>query len=216
MDDITNATLLAAINKIGQNQDSFLEKLRCIEKSVNDNTDAICTLSISFGDVKEQVGGLTSNIAELEQKVLSLTKENITLREQVNEIDVYKRKWNLKISGVPEHENENVKMTVIDLLSRVSPEIADFLQNSVDVAHYLGPKNGKTGKNDTNKQPRRIIVQFLSCTHRDRVWADAKRSEVLKQKHIKITEDLTQHVKDARAKLWPLVEQARKEGKLAG
>ncbi len=107
-------------------------------------------------------------------------------------------------------------MTVIDLLSRVSPGIADSLQNSVDVAHRLGPKNRKAGNKDTNKQPRRIIVQFLSRTHRDRIWADAKRSEFLKQKHVKITEDLTQHVKDARAKLWPLVEQARKEGKLAG
>ncbi len=101
-DGITNATLLAAINKIGQNQDSLLEKLQSIEKCVNDNTDAIRTLSISFKDVQEQVGGLSSNIAVLEQKVLSLTKENVTLREQINEIDAYKRRWNLKISGIPE------------------------------------------------------------------------------------------------------------------
>lgn len=34
---ITNATLLVAINKIGERQDSFLEKLQCIEKSVREH-----------------------------------------------------------------------------------------------------------------------------------------------------------------------------------
>lgn len=153
-------------------------------------------------------------MTELKQKVKSLTTENTVLRDRVNDIDAYKRRWNLKIAGVPERENENVKMVVMELLSRVSPGIKDSLQNSVDVAHRLGLKydKGRSG----NTQPRRIIVQFISCTHRDRVWADAKHSEVLKQKKIKISEDLTQSTRDARAKLWPLVEQARKEGKLAG
>ncbi|XP_044038635.1 uncharacterized protein LOC122869550 [Siniperca chuatsi] len=47
------------------------------------------------------------------------------------------------------------------------------------------------------------------------VFGQTPNTQFLKQKKIKITEDLTQHVRDARAKLWPLVEQARKEGKLA-
>ncbi len=61
-----------------------------------------------------------------------------------------------------------------------------------------------------------MIVQFLSRSHRGLVWADAKKSEVLKQKKMRITEDLTQRTKEARNKLWPLVEKARKEGCCAG
>lgn len=38
---------------------------------------------------------------------------------------------------------------------------------------------------------------------------------ILQQK-TRILEDLTQETNDARNKLWPLVEQARKEGKKAG
>ncbi len=121
----------------GENQDSFLEKLQCIEKCVNENTVAIHTLSSTGGDTKEQMKGLTSNWTALEQKVLSLTKENDVLHDPLNEIETFKRRWNLKISGVPQHKDENVKMTVIDLLSRVSPGIKDFLQNSVDVAFCL-------------------------------------------------------------------------------
>lgn len=86
-------------------------------------------------------------------------------------------------------------MTVIDLLSRISPTIADTLQNSVDVAHHLGPRP-KKGNVIGSSQLRRIIMQFLAQTTRDRIWIDAKNSEVLKQKNIKITEDLTQYVKD--------------------
>ena len=67
--------------------------------------------------------------------VQSLTTENNVFSDCVNEMDAYKRRWNLKISGVPEQEGENVKMTMIDLLSRISPGIKDSLQNSVDVAH---------------------------------------------------------------------------------
>ena len=97
-------------------------------------------------------------MTELEQKVHSLTIENNVLRDRVNEIDAYKRRWNLKIAGVPERENENVKMTVIDLLASVSPGIKDCLQNSVDVTHRLGPKmdgpkmdkGGRNGNNTSN------------------------------------------------------------------
>ncbi len=44
-----------------ENQDSFLEKLQCIEKCVNENTVAIRTLSSTVADAKEQMKGLTSN-----------------------------------------------------------------------------------------------------------------------------------------------------------
>lgn len=99
-------------------------------------------------------------------------------------------------------EGENVKMAVIKILRFVSPCLADVLRSFIDVAHRLG-KKGLT-------QPRRIIVQFTSRTH-----CDTKRSNILKQKNIRITEDLTQRAREARNKLWPLVNKARLEGKRA-
>ncbi|KAJ7983565.1 hypothetical protein DPEC_G00376620 [Dallia pectoralis] len=119
----------------------------------------------------------------MDSQLSSLVAENKRLWDKVDELDAYKRRWNLRIS--------------------------DVLQSSIDVAHRLGPKLGYT-------RPRTIIVQFLSRSHRDRIWADARRSEVLKQKKIRISEDLTQRTKEARNKLWPLVEKARKEGRRAG
>lgn len=77
------------------------------------------------------------------------------------------------MSGIPEEAGENVKMIAMDLFSLVSPGLRDVLQTSIHVAHRL--------------DPRRIIVQYLSRTHRNRIWLDAKNTEILKQKGIKIT-----------------------------
>ncbi len=83
---------------------------------------------------------------------LTLTAENKVLRDRVNEIDAYKRRWNLKISGVLERESKKVKITVIELLSRVSPGIKDSLQSFVDVACWIGPSNDKGGRSGSNTQ----------------------------------------------------------------
>ena len=66
------------------------------------------------------------------------------------------------------------------------PDIADQLAFSVDIAHRLGPRSGDARSNCL------IIVQFLSQTHRDKIWKDARTLTILKERKIKIFEDLTQ------------------------
>ena len=129
--------------------------------------------------------------------------------EKVNDMDAYSSRWNLKVSGIPEAEGENTIMMVIEIFSRVLPGLANSLQKTVDIAHRLGPRMRREGQHP----PRCIIVHFSYRAHRDQVWADAKHSEVLKQKNVKISEDLTQQIREASAKLWPLVEEARKQNK---
>lgn len=127
---VSNNTLLDAINKIGETQRSFLEKSVSVESAVK--------------EIKDQVSGINGRLDMAEEKISAITAENKMLRNRVNELESYlRRRWNLKISGIPEQDEENVKMTVIDLLSRISPTIADTLQNSVDVAHRLGPRPKK-------------------------------------------------------------------------
>lgn len=205
----SNVVILEAIEKLGKKQDIFMEKLLEIEKSVATNSTFISDLSTKVGLVSEKADGAVVKVDKLDCQLSSVIAENQQLWGKVDELDAYKRRWNLKISGIPEEIGENVKMVAMDILSQVSPGLRDALQTSIDVTHRLGPKEGGT-------YPRRIIVQFLSRTHRDRIWTDAKHSQILKQKGIKITEDLTQRTRDARNKLWPLVCQARKDGIRAG
>ncbi len=45
------------------------------------------------------------------------------------------------------------------------------------------------------------------------MWKLSKTNNLLSKKHLRFKEDLTAADKEARNKLWPLVEKARKEGK---
>ncbi|CAM4732664.1 unnamed protein product [Leuciscus chuanchicus] len=113
-------------------------------------------------------------------------------------------------SAIPEKSGENVKQMIIDLFSQVSPSIAADLQRRIDIAYRLGPRSV------ADKSSRRIIVLFSSRSQRDTVWKDAKTSDLLREKKIKVFEDLSQKDKDAMTLLWPTVEKARREGKRAG
>lgn len=102
------------------------------------------------------------------------------------------------------------KKTIIDLFGQISPDAANQLAFTVDIAHRVGARSGH------ERSSRRVIVRFLSRSRRDMIWKDARTSELLKERKIKISEDQTQGAKESRNQLWPLVEKARKEGKKAG
>lgn len=61
-----------------------------------------------------------------------LEKENAFLRNKCDKPDAYKRRWNLRIAGMEERMDENMKQRVISLLSELSPDIADQRPSSVD------------------------------------------------------------------------------------
>ena len=191
-------------------QQETLGRLDSLERSVGENTGSIKTVNTTLDGMGEQLAVARTEIDALHTKVATLELDNTKLREKCYELDAYKRRWNLRVANVCEQEGENVKEVIIDLFSQVSPGIANQLSSSVDIAHRLGPRS------DDATSPRRIIVQFISRTHRDIVWRDARQAAVLKDKKIRIFEDLTQEVKDARDQLWPLVEKARHSGIKAG
>lgn len=152
---------------------------------------------------------LIKKVASLENVVSSLSKENESLRQSCLELDEYKRIWNLRVAGVPESNNENVKNVILEIFGNVSPESAASLANSVDIVHRLGPKSA-------TDRSRLIIVQFTSRSVRDKIWKDAKSSDYLRRNNYRVLEDLSLNMKEERNKLWPLVNQARDEGKRAG
>ncbi len=166
-DTLSNSVLLAAIEKLSKLQEESLVKLKSVEALVKENTSSICKLTCSLEAINRQVEDVMEKELSLQSKVENLEKENKYLKEKCSGLDSYKRRWNLCVAGIPEREGENVKMVVIELFRNPSLHFAEKLQDMVDIAHRLGPKSG-------NSNPRRIIVQFLSRTCRDAIWAEAK------------------------------------------
>ncbi|KAL0146654.1 hypothetical protein M9458_057994 [Cirrhinus mrigala] len=120
------------------------------------------------------------DIGELKKEVADLRKENISWRQQCLEHARYKRRWDLRLIGLPEKENEDTRETVIGILPRVIPWSVEKLRQSVDTVHRLGKRNDTA----TNKLPRPVIIQIVMRTVRDEVWKKSREARVCKEMNI--------------------------------
>lgn len=77
----------------------------------------------------------------------------------------------------------------------------------IDVVHRVRRREGN--------KTRGIIILFAYRSVRDAVWRRAKENIYLRENNLCFGEHLTKEDKDARAVLWPIVEQALKDGKRA-
>lgn len=117
------------------------------------------------------------DIGELKKEMTDLRKENIAMRQQCLEHARYKRRWDLRLIGLPEKENENARESVIGTLTRVIPWSVEKLRQSVDTVHCLGKRNNAA----RNKLTRSVIIQFALQTVRGEVWKKHERQECVKR-----------------------------------
>ncbi len=109
---------------------------------------------------------------------------------------------------MPENIDEkNERKEVIRICQKLLPEHADRLPDVIDTVHRVGVKK----LNST----RGVIIQFTSRIHRSAVWAAAKNSAYLRENGLRFREDLCKADRESRMKMWPLVEEVRKAGKIA-
>ncbi len=106
-DEITNEVIFDAIQTLIKRFDEQDQRLKIIEKTMEENAHAV-------KENKEDIG-------ELKKEVADLRKENISLRQQCLEHARYKRRWDLRLIGLPEKEKEDTRETVIGILTRVIP-----------------------------------------------------------------------------------------------
>ncbi|MED6256562.1 hypothetical protein ATANTOWER_028895 [Ataeniobius toweri] len=99
---------------------------------------------------------------------------------------------------------------MIGILTRIISLSVDRLRETVDTVHRLGKKAGAAS---ANNRPRAVIIQFGMRTMLDEVWRKSKDANVCKEMHISFKEDFSKEDRITRAKLWPLVQEARRRGK---
>ncbi|KAL1275024.1 hypothetical protein QQF64_027838 [Cirrhinus molitorella] len=190
--------VLRAIQELTQKMDDQTQRFIRFEKQINANSSAI--------DKNKK------DITELQSQVVLLKKENAFLKSACDEHARYKRRWNLRLTGLPEKDEENVRETVIGILTRIIPVSVERLRDNVDTVHRLGKRESAANSNNV---PRVVIIQFGMRTIRDEVWKKSKDARVCKDLHISFKEDFSKEDRLARAKLWPLVQEARRRGKRA-
>ena len=128
-------------------------------------------VALEIEPLKTEIATANKSIAELQQKVKDLTKQN-------DDLEQYSRKSCLRLTGIKEMANENVNQVVLDLANRVG---ADINQSDIVAAHRLGGDNtsgaegtsttgGAGPRNMANRQKcRDIIVKFANYDARYRL-----------------------------------------------
>lgn len=209
-DSVVSLTeIFDAIQSLNSKQDAVFQKITRIESSIEITTAAVNSLSDTVNRLLSDVAAHGEKIGKAEASIQHLQQENVSLKSRLEELERYSRRWCLKLLGVKEREDENVRTITINHLARVVPRIKDKLEEAVDVVH-------RVGKQRPDGSPRHIIIRFVTRRHRDIIWMEAKNSIYLRENAIYVKESLSRADIESRNKLWPLVLAARKEGKKAG
>ncbi len=190
--------LVQAIEKLTAKIDNFGAQLR-------ENSIMVANVSklveMNAADIKE----CKAKMKSMEKEMPRLVKENEELKEGVTEMERYKRRWNLKIHGLKEKDDEHIRDIVIGILSKIAPQWSTSMETVIDSVHRLGRR--EEGKS------RQVILQFTMRYHRDAIWKLSKNSKICKDLRIHFKQDFCKADHEARAAAWPKMEQARAAGK---
>lgn len=194
--------------------DGIVARLSTIINSRADSLERVVTLKIE--GLKKTIDFLSGDITDMKKKMAEIdtkVKEEegrvSSFENRMAELERYSRRWNLRLVGVPENDQENVKARVIQICQKTVANENIQIAEGIDIVHRINKRD------HTKKTPRNIIVQFLSRTVRDALWRAAKQSTFLKDNNLRFAEDLTTADRESRRLLWPLVKEARAQGKTA-
>lgn len=172
----------------------LLSELSDIKKSLNgvivDKKEEI--KSIVSEEISESVQVIKAHVAKLRA-------ENILLKNQLEDLQQYTRRQNVRIFGIPVENNESTEACtkiVSDLL--VSNDIS---LHSMDRCHRVGKKK-KSTNSESFTQP--IIVRF--GTFRDRTSFYKKRKAIKDKNKCSISLDLTRERLDLLKSAREMVE----------
>lgn len=200
LSELQENIITALTLKINQRADS-------LEKMIITNSNTIEELKTSLNHLYSEIQDLKEDKTKLGEKYTQQQKSLVSLEERIADAERYKRRWCLRLHGLSEQPNEDVKAKVVDICNVVAPESCKRSFEVIDIAHRLSkPQSGRI---------RAIIALFTLRSVRDAIWKNAKNNEFLKQHKLHFVEDLTKEEKDRRSLLWPHVKKAREDNRKA-
>lgn len=158
----------------------------------------------------EEINDVKCRVGTLEQKISKEEERMDKNQQRITDLERYSRRWNLRLFGVKEEQQEDTWKVAVEICQATLPECKNQLYDTIDTVHRVGSKR------PNNTSPRPIIIQFISRRTRDSLWKAAKTSPFLKENRgLKFAEDLSREERERRSKLWPIIEKARRENKKA-
>lgn len=129
------------------------------------------------------LAGLNTKIASLESENLHLRQRIQQLEESVDNAEQYSRRNCLRVTGLPESENENTDDLILNLARSIDVELT---VQDIDRSHRLGrPISG------VSPRPRDIIVKFISYRSRAKFYKNRVLTKGRGHRGVFINEHLT-------------------------
>lgn len=184
-----------------------------LEKLVADNSLRIEGLKKTIDFACAEIKEIKEKSAVLEKRITNDETRLDSAELRIAELESYSRRWNLRLFGVPEADQQDVRQEAISVCQAILPAEKTRLSSLIDTVHRLGRKKEKEPRSPD--KPRGIIIQFTSRVTRDAIWKAAKKSEYLQSHGLRFAEDLSKIDRERRLQLWPTVKEARHQGKTA-
>ncbi|KAL0161056.1 hypothetical protein M9458_044781, partial [Cirrhinus mrigala] len=99
-----------------------------LENLIRENMLSIGTLKKSIDFALNEVKDLKDEMKVVKEITTSHEQKVAELERKVNEAERYWRRWNLRLHGVPEKTDEDLKHLVIEICGSVAPELKDRYQ----------------------------------------------------------------------------------------
>lgn len=194
-DEVSNADILNAIHHL-------TSRFISLEQKISQNTEEIVA-------IKENIEGIEHMAKTNNDKMHVMSRRLSEQDEKIKEAERYGRRWNLKLFNLTESTNESAedrRKQIFQIFGQIAPDERNKLDFLVDTIHRIGrPRD--------DRSPRPVIIQFTMRTFRQKIWKTSMTAAVMREKKLRLAEDLTYGERQCRKKLWPLVEKAHKDGK---
>ena len=167
-----NKTAHTDIEEIEMNPDKFAQiLLSCLKdkeviKQFRDVT--------GFQNIQDSVNSLSRNIENLKKTieakdvVITALKEEVkTLNHKVDDLEQYSRRNSVRVTGIPENENEAIGKSVLEMINnrmKVEPPVQ---AHELDRVHRVGRLQ--------EHKSRAVLVKFATYASRHRVYSERRR-----------------------------------------
>ncbi|KAL0895374.1 hypothetical protein ABMA27_011507 [Loxostege sticticalis] len=143
-----NQTLATYVNK----------ELKVIKENIDEIRKSMEFMNEKYEEMKKEVSAKISLVHDVQRENEQLKATVKDLNTRVNQMEQQARSSNLEIQCLPEHKNENLVSTVMNIGRIISCELSE---NNI---HHVTRTAKQTA---SNNRPKSVVVQFSSPRVRD-------------------------------------------------
>ncbi|KAL1255499.1 hypothetical protein QQF64_013560 [Cirrhinus molitorella] len=110
---------------------------------ITKNTVSIDSLKKSIDFVFEEVNALKTDVKNCKSTVNLNNTKISELEQKLNESERYQRRWNLRLYGIPEHSEENIKLKVSNICAAVITDSSVAIRDDIDTVWESGWTTGQ-------------------------------------------------------------------------